>query len=393
MSDDAYNSFAGELARLKEASEWRAPHPLAERAGATVLLDGRRCVNLSSNDYLGLGSDETLLRSFLAETPAQLLDGRGMASSSARLLTGNHPAFGLLEQDLSALYAGRAACVFNSGYHANLGVCSALAGSRDAFFSDKLNHASLVDGMRLSGADLHRYRHLDLDHLEALLAKHRGQYRNAFIVTESVFSMDGDIPDLERLTRLKRDHKALLLVDEAHAVGVFGKQGLGVVADRGLLSETDLLIGTFGKALGSYGAFVVCDSILRDYLVNKARPFIFTTALPPAVVQWTRVALARAIGMDRERAHLLKLAGLLREALKAAGAETGGETQIVPVRVGESRKAVALARQLQAAGYLVFPIRPPTVPPGTARLRLSLSANLTWKQLCGLPREIKAVAV
>lgn len=385
MNTSLARTLADERARLLEGDAWRSLPELGCRDDVYVVHNGTRCVNLSSNDYLGLGADRALLETFLRDAPAPTLDSRGMGGSSARLLSGNHPAYRGLEQDLSDLYDHRSALVFNSGYHANIGIGSSLADRKDVFFADKLCHASLIDGMRLSDAKLIRYRHLDLDHLESLLVKHRASYRNAFIVTESVFSMDGDVPNLPRLARLKRDHDATLIVDEAHAVGVFGPNGLGIAAARDMLSDVDLLVGTFGKALGAYGAFVVCEQPLREYLINKARTFIFTTALPPAVVEWARFTLAKATGMNAERAHLMKLSGMLREALATAGASTGGETQIVPVHIGESSRAVQAARRLQESGFLVLPIRPPTVSPGTARLRLSLTANLEWEQIKGLP--------
>lgn len=381
--------IADEKSRLQRTDSWRSLRAISSRSGASVVFDGRKCVNLSSNDYLGIGSDASLLAAFLLEAGADSIAGRGMGGSSARLLSGNHQSYNLLERELADLYGNRTALVFNSGYHANLGVCASLADRNDVFLADKLCHASLIDGMRLSGAELIRYRHLDTDHLDSLLKKHRASYRNAFIVTESVFSMDGDIPDLQRIARLKRDNDATLVLDEAHAVGVFGAKGTGIASERDLLGDIDVLVGTFGKALGSYGAFVVCDEPVRDFLINKARSFIFTTALPPAVVNWSRTALAKAVGMDHERGHLAQLSGKFREALRAAGAQTGGETQIVPVHIGDSGRAIAVARHLQEAGYLVLPIRPPTVPPGTARLRLSLTANMTWEQIEGLPELIR----
>lgn len=368
-----------------EADSWRTLSAVSNREGPTVVFKGKRCVNLSSNDYLGLASNKPLLGSFLSEGQAPSLDEHGMAGTSARLLAGNHAPYERLENDLSELFGGRPALVFNSGYHANLGMCSGLADRKDVFFADKLCHASIIDGMRLSGAELVRYHHLDVDHLESLLKKHRGQHRNAFVVTESVFSMDGDVPDLARIVKIKEDHDATLILDEAHAVGVLGPKGLGIAASLGLLDGVDILVGTFGKALGSYGAFAICGQNLREFLVNKARSFIFTTALPPAVLNWSRLALSTAVAMDRERTHLAGLWRRLRETLTAAGARTGGDTQIVPVHIGESAKAVQTARLLQESGFLALPIRPPTVPPGTARLRLSLTANMKWEHIAGLP--------
>jgi 8-amino-7-oxononanoate synthase len=344
-----------------------------------------QALNLSSNDYLGLAADVALHRDFFAGADAVDLDRHGMGASASRLLTGNHPAYTALEEDLCALYGGRHATVFSSGYHANVGICSALAEKGDLFLADKLCHASLIDGMRLSGAKLLRYRHLDYDHLERLLVQHRAAHRDIFIVSESVFSMDGDTADISRLVQLKRDHRARLLIDEAHAVGVFGDRGLGVCEREGCIPDVDLLVGTFGKALGSFGAFAVTDGDVRDYLVNHMRPFIFTTALPPSVVNWSRTTLARSATMQRERTHLHSLAGRLREALRERNITTGGDSQIVPAIVGPNQPACDVAESLRDNGFLAFPIRPPTVPPGTARLRFSLSANMDWDQIKAIP--------
>jgi 8-amino-7-oxononanoate synthase len=197
--------------------------------------------------------------------------------------------------------------------------------------------------------------------------------------------MDGDLADLERLARLKREYGALLIVDEAHAVGVFGERGLGLCEERGVLGEVDVVVGTFGKALASAGAFVVSDDLIREYCVNTARSLIFTTALPPAVLAWSLLTLRRMTAMRGERARLVELAGALRAGLRERGCACGGESQIVPILAGDNESAARLGGRLREAGYLAFPIRPPTVPPGTARVRLSLTAAMRWEQLAGLP--------
>jgi len=385
MTTAPANRFAEELHRQDEAGLLRRLPVIGRRDGTSLTCGDTALLNLSSNDYLGLGGDTSLRADFLAAADASDSDAYGMAASASRLLTGNHPAYALLEQDLSALYGGRAGTVFSSGYHANVGICSALAGKDDCFFADKLCHASLIDGMRLSSARLLRYRHGDTGHLEELLKKHDGAHRTTFVVSESIFSMDGDIADLERLVWLKKRYGAMLILDEAHAVGVFGDRGLGVSERDGLVSEIDVLVGTFGKALASFGAFAVTGNVMRDFLVNHARSLIFTTALPPAVVNWTRTTLARAVNMNGERRQLLALSSRLREALRAAGVATGGESQIVPAIVGNNVAACRLAETLRSKGYLAFPIRPPTVPPGTARLRFSLTANMDWEQIRRAP--------
>jgi len=384
----ADNRLAEALDRLDRAGRRRTLPAIGARRGPYVTVGDTERLNLSSNDYLGLGSDTDLHTQFFSDAAASDLAAYGMAGSASRLLTGNHPAYASLEQAMAALYGGRAATVFSSGYHANVGICPALAEKGDLFVADKLCHASLIDGMRLSGAKLLRYRHRDGAHLETLLARHREAHRRVFIVSESVFSMDGDIADIECLARLKKDYNATLIVDEAHAIGVFGDRGLGVCERDGLTSEIDVLVGTFGKALASFGAFAITDDVTRQYLVNRVRPFIFTTALPPAVVSWTRTALARAVSMKRERQKLADLAERLRKGLHAQGIETGGRSQIIPTIVGEDREACRLAEALQAEGFLVFPIRPPTVPAGTARLRFSLTANMEWPQIQRIPEVV-----
>lgn len=377
-----------ELERLSGLGRQRSLSVLSRGPRGAVGGAGRSLLNLSSNDYLGLGADEDLLRAFLRETPEALIDERGMTASSSRLLTGTGPACAALEEELAALYGGRASCVFSSGYHANLGILTALGRTGDLFLSDRLNHASISDGLRLSKAKFRRFRHRDYGHLEDLLRDAGGLRGRVFIVTESVFSMDGDLADLRALARLKERYGATLIVDEAHAVGVFGESGRGLAAAAGVLDQVDILVGTFGKALASMGAFVVTAPPLKEYFVNTVRPFIFTTALPPAVLSWSRLTLRRMQGMGRERAELAALGRRLRDELAASGCAVGGDSQIVPVIVGGDEAAVRLARRLQDAGFLALPIRPPTVPPGTARVRLSLTAAVRWEDLRSLPEAV-----
>lgn len=385
MTANLAEACRAELERLRGLGRHRSLPLLSRGPGARVERAGTSLLNLSSNDYLGLGADEALLRAFFAETPEQFLDERGMTASSSRLLTGTGPACAALEEELAALYGGRECCVFTSGYHANLGILPALGRRGDLFLSDRLNHASIIDGMRLSEAEFRRYRHRDCGHLEDLLRAAAGRPGRTIIVTESVFSMDGDLADLAALVRLKERYGATLIVDEAHAVGVFGERGRGLAEAAGVLDGVDILVGTFGKALASLGAFAVASPPLKEYFVNTVRPFIFTTALPPAVLSWSRLTLRSMQGMGREREELAALGRRLRGELSALGLVTGGDSQIVPVIAGEDDAAVRLALALQEAGYLVLPIRPPTVPPGTARVRLSLTAAAGWEDLRALP--------
>jgi len=385
-------ALSGELEELARAGNLRGLRCLEPEPGTRVRLDGRTLVNCSSNDYLGLAHDAGLLAEFYATlSPETLVPRFGLGAASSRLLTGNHENYRLLEDALAAAYGRESALVFNSGYHANLGILAALAGPRDAIFSDRLNHASLLDGARLSGAKLFRYNHLDQEHLKALLRKHRSQYRRALLVTESVFSMDGDVANLAGLADLRDGYDLFFYVDEAHAAGVFGDQGLGCCETQKAADRIDLVLGTFGKAWGSAGAYALCDRRVRDYLVNKARPFIFTTGLPPVVVHWNRFVLERMPGWNGRRQKLAGLAGRLRQALQSSGLTTGGESQIVPIVIGSNADTLAAAEALMTEGLLLLPIRPPTVPAGTARLRISLTAAMAWEDVCRIPEIVRPI--
>ncbi|TCD48140.1 8-amino-7-oxononanoate synthase [Chlorobium sp. N1] len=371
-----------ELRGLGRRDRQRVVPEIAGRDGRHIVIGRERLLNLSSNDYLGLGDDLELRREYLEGCMETLPP---MGSSSSRLLTGSHPLYLELERELSGLYRRDAALVFNSGYHANTGILPALAGRRDLVLSDRLNHASIIDGMRIADARWERYRHSDCDHLEELLERGRGRYRQIFIVSESVFSMDGDLADLRRLVELKKRYDAVLILDEAHGTGVFGRQGLGLAEREGLMGDVDIIVGTFGKALASAGAYAVMDGVVRDWLVNTMRTFIFTTALPPVTLGWSLLTLRRQAGMQAERTALLELASTLRRELGEAGFETAGESHIVPVMAGEDSRAMAMAARARSAGFLALPVRPPTVPEGRSRLRVSLRSILRREDIAGLP--------
>ncbi|GAK51105.1 8-amino-7-oxononanoate synthase [Candidatus Moduliflexus flocculans] len=391
MNADIYDTFKQQLEALGARGQLRQLGSIARRDETHADFNGKRYLNLSSNDYLGLGANQALLEEFLRqEHSGDLIDQFGLASSSSRLLTGNAEAYARLETYLAAQYQAEAACVFNSGYHANIGIISALANRHDLILSDKLNHASMMDGLLLAQAKYFRYRHCDYDHLEQLLEQHRAQFQRTFIITESVFSMDGDVADLQRLVELKNRYNALLIVDEAHAVGVFGEHGLGVCEVQGVTQEIDVLICPLGKAPASLGAYAITNRILKEYLVNTMRPLIFTTALPPMCVNWTLFVMQKIAGMQAERRYLQALSQRFRQALIAHGLNTDGDSQIIPVMIGANDAAVRVSERLREQGYLIFAIRPPTVPPNTARLRLSLNAAMRWEQLAPLPEAIAA---
>jgi 8-amino-7-oxononanoate synthase len=350
---------------------------------AVVERGGRRLVNLSSNNYLGLAGRPEI-EAAMAEA-AQ----RGAGATASRLVVGTDPDTIALEEELAAWKSTEVALLFGSGYLANIGVLTALLGRGDAVFSDRLNHASIIDGCRLSGATIYRYRHCDVDHLASLLDRTDAGARK-LIVTESVFSMDGDVAPLPEIADLAERHGAALVVDEAHAAGVFGPRGEGLVRELGLGDRADLTIGTLGKAFGVYGAYVAGARVWIDWLVNASRPFVFTTALPPAVIGGVRAALRLVAEAGEARAALLAGAERLRAGLAAAGLDTGASTtQIVPVVIGANERALAFSRELEDRGVLGVAIRPPTVPEGTARIRLSLTALHTDAHL---ERALEAIA-
>ncbi len=333
-----HDHWRDRLAALEVQGRRRRLHTSEPLPQHRARVDGAVRLNLSSNDYLGCGSDPELLRAFRAG-PTGIADApfaeAGLAASASRLLSGEHPAYADLERALADAYGpGRAALVLNSGYHANIGILPALAERGDLICSDRLNHASLVDGLRLGHADWVRYRHNDLAHLRELLAARRAGVRRVFIVTESIFSMDGDCADLPGLVALKRAFDAQLYVDEAHAVGVRGPRGLGLCAEAGVLADADILVGTFGKALASTGAFAITAPVIRDALVNTMRSLIFTTALPPLVLRWTHHVFAHALAADDRRARLARLTADFRAGLAARGLPAGGASHIVPFLVG-----------------------------------------------------------
>lgn len=360
------------LETLERAGNLRSL-PLIEPYDKWIIRDGRKMLNLSSNDYLGLSRDMQLRKEFLTWAMEEYLP---LSSTSSRLLTGNYPAYTELEEALASAYGKESALVFNSGYHANVGILPALADKETLILADKLVHASLIDGIRLSGATYKRFRHQDYEQAEQILQASVRTYKRIILVTESIFSMDGDIADLHRLVRLKQEYpNVLLYVDEAHAIGVRGKTGLGIAEESGTLPDIDLLVGTFGKALASMGAFVACSRLLHDVLVNRMRPLIFSTALPPLQVAWTSYLFQLLPHMEERRKHLQRLSASVAQALQGKGGEISS-SHIIPYIVKDSEDCLRLAEFLQRKGFYCLAIRPPTVPQGTARLRLSITADM-----------------
>lgn len=365
--------FQAELERLDTAGLRRQRRRLQSGQGARVRLGDQEYVNFASNDYLNLAGDPRLARA-----AARAARRWGTGAGASPLVSGWSPPLRALERALARWEGTEAALVSASGFAANLAVIGTLAAREDSVFSDELNHASLIDGCRLSRADVHVYRHRDGDHLSALLQQHGPRARRRFIVTDSVFSMDGDLAPLARLHELAEIHDATLIVDEAHATGVLGEQGRGLTEMLGVGGARLVKVGTLSKALGAQGGFVCGSKTLVDWLLNRARPYVFSTALAPPSAAAARRALAIVTGEPERRQRLRTLADQLRAGLRASGfAETHSESPIIPIIVGEPQEAMELSARLQEAGLLVPAIRPPSVPEGTARLRVSLTAGHT----------------
>ena len=374
------NDYAVKLDGLKQQGNLRQFTSNIQQ-GRYIEIKNQKMLNLSSNDYLGLAADIKFREQFFDETPNEL---RIMSSSSSRLLTGNFPEYEQLEASLSQAFQGRAALLFNSGYHMNIGILPALCDSKTLILADKLVHASMIDGIRLSSAKYVRYRHNDLSHLTQLLQQYQvnESFDRIIVVTESIFSMDGDETDLAELVRIKKQFaRVMLYVDEAHAIGVRGEKGLGCAEQYGVIEDIDLLVGTFGKALASVGGYLICHSIIREYLINSMRPLIFSTAQPPMCMAWTDFIFQKVLTLKNERKHLNAISQSLQQAVLSKGFDCPSTSHIVPVIIGESQKTVDQATQLQRAGFYIMPVRPPTVPKHSSRLRISLTTQVSQTDL------------
>ena len=361
-----------ELERLEAAHRLRSPRVVDGAQGPRVTLDGTPVLNLASNDYLSLAGDRRLARAAAAAA-----DEAGTGAGASRLIVGNHRRHVALERAIADWLRVGGVRLFGSGYATNVGVITALVGAEDVVFSDALNHASIIDGCRLSRAEIVVVPHADLGALEAALRAHGGRRR--LVISESLFSMDGDVADVRALAELCRRHDAALMLDEAHAVGARGPEGRGVAAEAGVVP--DLLVGTCGKALGSYGAFVATTPAVAELLWNRARSFVFSTGLPPMVAAAVEAAIAivrGAEGEDRRRA-LAAHARRLRVALPAAGG--AADSAIAPLVIGDDLAVMQLTTRLLEQRVYAQGIRPPTVPEGTARLRVSVTAGLAGEDL------------
>lgn len=372
-----YEDYEKILDELKHHSHFRDLKNFEKKDEKYIYFRGKKLLNLSSNNYLNFADNKKITQEFLDFAENKYSFG----SASARLLTGTLPVYKELEELLSNLYNKDATLLYNSGYHANVGISSAINQKGDVIFSDKLNHASIIDGMRLSDGKFFRFPHNNMEALEKLLERERKNYKNAFIITESVFSMDGDIEDLKRIIKLKKKYNCIMIIDEAHAFGVFGEKGLGVAEELGIIDDVDLIVGTFGKAVGSMGAFVTGSKTMINFLINKSRSFIFSTALPPINIAFTKWIIENQFPKTKAK----------RKNMLSIAKKMGSDSHIIPVVIGENKDTVDLCEVLFHNGYFTLPIRPPTVPVGTSRLRLSLTADIQEKDLTVLKEKINEV--
>jgi 8-amino-7-oxononanoate synthase len=359
------------LSERERSGTLRFLTPLTRLGGGWVrpLDSEQRLLDFSSNDYLALSEHPEVISG-----SRKYLEMFGAGAGAARLMSGDLEINHLLEQEIAQLKSTEAALTFGSGYLANTGIIPALAGRGDLIITDRLSHASIYDGCLLSGARTIRFRHNDLVHLKQILQEKRSQFNSCLVIVESIYSMDGDRCPLVELVRLKKEHDFLLMVDEAHATGLYGENGAGIIEEDNVSSGIDIAMGTFGKALGSYGAYVATSRELVAFFVNRARTFIYSTALPPAVVGATLASLYLVKSEPQLRLDLHEKVAYFKKQLRKNGLKDDtGPTQIIPVMVGDSAKALAVAEELRRKNVYVKAVRPPTVPEGTARLRFSIT--------------------
>ena len=366
--------LSGEISSLKEKGRYRSLRRVSGPQDAEIVIDGARRLNFSSNNYLGLANHPAVVAAFV-DTAGRY----GVGSGASRLICGHMDVHAELEDAVARLKGTEAALTFSSGYLANLGILSTLCGPGSTVFSDELNHASIVDGCRLARTRVEVYRHGDVSHLDELLRRSRAKRK--VVVTDGVFSMDGDIAPLPDLVKAKDRHGAMLVVDDAHATGVLPPHGRGTADHFGLRGGVDLQMGTFSKALGTYGAYIGTTRAVVEYFINKCRPFIYNTGLPPAIAGATLAALDLLSGEPERIESLWRNQEAFREEMAARGRRVTSPTAIVPVLVGGDEETMAVSRSLFDRGVFVHGIRPPTVPEGTGRLRLTLMATHTREMI------------
>jgi 8-amino-7-oxononanoate synthase len=385
MNRTVEDILEGRLRRLEESGLRRVLRLLEGRPGAHCRLDGLDMINFTSNDYLGLAGDGGA-----AEDLARAVRDLGIGAGASRLVGGHHAAHVALERAFAGWLGKDDAVFFPSGYHANIAVLTALCGPGDTVFSDELNHASIVDGCRLSGAGIVVHRHCDHRSLaEGLAAAPETGLKVA--VTESLFSADGDEPPLAEIARLRREHGFFWIVDEAHAVGCYGPGGRGICAESGVLEAADLVVGTFGKAFGAFGAAAACGMTAAELIRSRGRTFMFTTATPPALTELVRLAFNRGCEAEERREALARNMELFRGLCREPGLKIPGGRAICPVIAGEAGNAVNLMNALWERGFYVHALRPPTVPAGTCRLRVTISAAHSTGDIEGLAAALAEV--
>lgn len=367
-----YEFYKNKLDEQKKNFNFRSLKSL-EISSKYILQDGKKLLNLSSNDYLGISTRKDIRDEFLKTYDLPI------SVPSARLLCANTTSYDKLENFLSDKFSKEACLLFNSGYHANVGIYSALAKKGDVVFCDKLNHASIIDGIHLGGADLIPFKHANYDDLESKLNRYAKKYENVIITSEALFSMDGDFCDIKKLVELKEKFGAILIIDEAHSFGVYG-EGLGYCAQENMLDKVDLIMATFGKAVGSYGAFCVGDKILIEYLTNFARSFIFSTVFPQISAEFAYFVLKNYIFSSNVlQDKLLNLKDYIHKNL--ANFDVLGSSYIVPIVFGENEKALNVSKLLYDNGFYSLAIRYPTVAKNSARLRISLNSSIEQADL------------
>jgi 8-amino-7-oxononanoate synthase len=375
------------LAFMQQALDQRSPtqrrslHPCVPEDAVHILQDGRSLLNFSNNDYLGLSKHPALI-----QAAQDYISQYGTGATASRLVTGTYEIHEQVEQQLAAACGREASLLFNSGFQANLTILPLLVDRQSLILCDRLVHNSILQGILSSKAKFIRYRHNDLEHLESLLKSN--SYDRVLIASETIFSMDGDRSDLDQLVQLAQRYNAILYIDDAHAVGVIGENGMGLASHR---SDIDVVVGTFGKAFGSSGAYVTCSHLIQDYLINFCPGFIYTTGLPPGTVGAIAAALNLIPTLNSERQHLAQMADYLRSQLRLIGFDTGAScSHIIPLMIGDEAKTIRLAQWLKTSGMLAIAICPPTVAPGTARIRLTLSSAHTLEQINDLINCLKS---
>lgn len=365
--------YSEELRRLGNIGRERNFTELQQDGAFVIDNSGHQMLNLSGNDYLGIGARKEFQNIIIDKISNAEIN---MGSYSSRLLTGDSHIYEKLENCMKSKFSREAALLFNSGYHMNTGIIPAISTPKTIIIADKLVHASIIDGIILSKVKFERFRHNDINHLEKLILKHKDTFCDIIVVVESVYSMDGDTADLKRLVELKKLYPQIrLYVDEAHAIGVRGDNGLGLAEETDTIQDIDLLVGTFGKALASMGGYLITNNIIKRYLIQKCRPLIFSTALPPIIMEFNRLVFENIHSYNKEREILREISNKLKTGLKSLGLKTSSHSNIIPVILGEDTKAIELSLKLKKVGFFVLPIRPPSVPEGSSRIRLSLTSE------------------